>query len=192
MELLFLFQLWQFFLCIHCKTKTKKLRGFYRKIRGFSKFYENQIFLESNFWNFDWVTIEEDIVEFWQFIIFSLLHKSAQLKKIFNFVLVKLKKHGFPRIWQRFKLYSSLYDMPFYNWRFTWYYVYGFPTVCCVCGTPVCRVQLAPDHVFVVYSKPIEIVWQYHLSVYLSYYPIRDMNPSIALSVNGNIYYYWN
>ena len=35
------------------------------------------------------------------------------------------------------------------------------------------------SHVFVVYSKPIEIVWCYHLSFYLSHYPIRVMNPVI-------------
>ena len=45
------------------------------------------------------------------------------------------------------------------------------------------------SHVFDVYSEPIEIVWQYHLS----HYPIRDMNPYIgAVTVNGNIYFYWN
>ena len=39
---------------------------------------------------------------------------------------------------------------------------------------------------FVVYSEPIEIVWRYHLSLYLSHYPIRDVNPSIS-AINGNI-----
>ena len=35
-------------------------------------------------------------------------------------------------------------------------------------------IQSGMSHVFVVYSEPIEIAWQYHLSFYLSYYPIRD------------------
>ena len=29
----------------------------------------------------------------------------------------------------------------------------------------------------IVYSEPIETVWRLHLSLYLSYYPIRVMNP---------------
>ena len=47
-------------------------------------------------------------------------------------------------------------------------------------------IPFAPDpvagfsHVFGVYSEPIEIVWRWHLSFYLSHYPIRDMNPLIG------------
>ena len=46
---------------------------------------------------------------------------------------------------------------------------------------------------FVTYSEPIENVWRSPLSFYLSHYPIRIMNPPIgAITVNGNIYFYWN
>ena len=44
------------------------------------------------------------------------------------------------------------------------------PPLTLVAPDPAIRVS----HVFGVYSEPIEIAWQYHLSFYLSHYPIRD------------------
>ena len=41
-----------FCLCIHCKTKFLKNRGFYRKFCEFFKFDKNQIFLKANFSKF--------------------------------------------------------------------------------------------------------------------------------------------
>ena len=38
-------------------------------------------------------------------------------------------------------------------------------------------IQSGFSHVFVVYSEPIDIVWQYYLSIYLI---IKVMNPSIG------------
>ena len=37
-----------------------------------------------------------------------------------------------------------------------------------------CLIQSGFSHVFGVYSKPIEIAWQYPLSIYLSHHPMRD------------------
>jgi len=42
-----LFQLWKFSLCVHCKTITKSFRRF--KNRGFLKFIDDRILLETNF-----------------------------------------------------------------------------------------------------------------------------------------------
>ena len=44
---------------------------------------------------------------------------------------------------------------------------------------------------FFIYSEPLEIVWRYHLSFYLIFQlELWILYP--AISVNGNIYFYWN
>ena len=55
-----------------------------------------------------------------------------------------------------------------------------------------CLIQSGFSHVFGVYSKPIEIAWQYPLSIYLSHHPMRDGSLCRGKTLNWNIYFYWN
>ena len=48
-----LFYLITFSLCIHCKTKKQKIRGFYKKNSSIFKVFKDRILLEASFWKFN-------------------------------------------------------------------------------------------------------------------------------------------